>query len=64
MVSFKIPFFDAEVDTSDPSESASNIGGAVLGGTLLFGVMAAASYVYSRFTEISGVDPETNIPGV
>jgi hypothetical protein len=64
MVEFQIPFVETEVDTDDPSESAMNIGGAVAGILLLFGATGIASYLYSRFKSVAGVEGETEIPGV
>ena len=56
---FKIPIFDTTVDTSDPSESAANLGGAVVGGAMLFGIAAAARYVFNRASATAGNNPDS-----
>lgn len=61
---FQIPFFETEVDTSDPGESASNIAGAVGGGALLIGIIGAAQYLVNRASAAAGVDDGPEVPGV
>ncbi|SFH07495.1 hypothetical protein SAMN04488063_0098 [Halopelagius inordinatus] len=64
MVQFKIPFVDLTVDTTDPSGSAMNFGGAVAGIIALFGATGVATYVYNRAKSVAGVEGEQQIPGV
>jgi hypothetical protein len=62
---FNIPVLDTTVNTNDPSGSASNVVSAVIAVAMMFGIVAAAKFVYNRARAGIGVGQDNNpVPGV
>jgi len=62
---YEIPFTNGQsIDTSDPSGSLQNAAESVLAFSTLFGVTAAAGYLYSRAKAGAGVEGDTSLPVV
>lgn len=64
MAKRELPFVGVDVDESDPSGSAVNLGIGVVLTALSAGVIGGGVYLYNQAKAAAGMEGRGNIPGV